>query len=127
DVPVDEFLPIMARLMANVPLLPFTSHLLQPTTRWMREVGRRTTNRQAMDRQAELQSRIDAWFAEGETEAWLLPTCAELAPRVGKYAGLDGEATFRAVVPIGAFTAGFNVSGQPAITVPAGVSTSGLP
>jgi amidase len=127
DIRVDEFLPIMARLMANIPLLPFTSHVHQPTTRWMRELGRRLTNREAMERQAALQRRIDAWFQDGETDAWICPTAAELPPRVGRYRGLDGEATFRAVVPLGAFTAGFNVSGQPALSLPAGVSKSGLP
>lgn len=127
NIGVDEFLPIMGRLMANIPLIPFTSGKLQPTSRWMREVGRRTSNDEAKERQAKLQARIDDWFAEGGTDAWLFPTCAELPPKVGQYDGLDGEATFRAVVPIGAFTAGFNVSGQPAVSLPAGTSQSGLP
>lgn len=126
-IDVDEFLPIMARLMANVPLPPFTSHLLQPTTRWMRRVGKRVTNREAVERQAVLQGRLDTWFADGDTDAWLLPTCGVPPPRVGQFAGLDGEATFRAVVPIGAFTAAFNVAGQPAVSLPAGVSSAGLP
>jgi amidase len=123
----DEFLPIMARLMANIPLFPFTSHALQPTSRWMRAVGKRVTNREAKDRQAALQQRLDSWFGDGETDAWLLPTCGVSTPRVGQFEGLDGEATFRAVVPIGAFTAAFNVTGQPAVSLPAGVSGAGLP
>jgi amidase len=123
----DEFLPIMARLMANIPLFPFTSHALQPTSRWMRAVGRRVTNREAKDRQAALQHRLDTWFGDGETDAWLLPTCGVSTPRVGQFEGLDGEATFRAVVPIGAFTAAFNVTGQPAVSLPAGISGAGLP
>jgi len=126
-IAADEFLPILARLMANIPLLPFTSHTLQPTTRWMREVGRRVTNREAMDRQARLQERLDSWFGDGETDAWLSPTCGVSIPRVGQFEGLDGEATFRAVVSIGAFTAAFNVTGQPAVSLPAGVSRAGLP
>jgi len=34
---------------------------------------------------------------------------------------------FRAAAPIGAFTAPYNVSGQPAASVPAGRSSAGLP
>jgi amidase len=126
-IPADDFLPMMARLMANMPLFPFTSHALQPTSRWMREVGARVTIREAMDRQASLQQRIDAWFADGETDAWLTPTCGVSTPKVGQFEGLEGEAMFRAVVSIGAFTAAFNVTGQPAISLPAGMSKSGLP
>ena len=43
------------------------------------------------------------------------------------YDNLDGEGVFRAAAPIGAFTAAYNVSGQPGASVPAGVSKSGLP
>jgi amidase len=123
----DEFLPVMARMMANVPLAPFTSRVLQPTTRWMREVGRRVTNREATERQGSLQQRLDAWFGDGETDAWLSPTCGVSTPRVGQFDGLDGEAMFRAVVCLGAFTAGFNITGQPAVSLPAGVSRARLP
>lgn len=113
--------------MANIPLLPFTSHTLQPTSRWMRGVGKRVTEREGTDRQAWIQQRIDGWFGDGETDAWLTPTCGVSTPKVGQFEGLDGEATFREVVPIGAFTAAFNVTGQPAVTLPAGVSKAGLP
>jgi amidase len=123
----DEFLPVMARMMANVPVPPFTSHALQPTTRWMREVGRRVTKADAIARRVALQERLDRWFGEGETDAWLSPTCGVSPPKVGQFNGLDGEATFRAVVVIGAFTAAFNVTGQPAVSLPAGVSDVGLP
>jgi amidase len=126
-IAADEFLPLMARLMANIPLLPFTSHLLQPTSRWMRGIGKRVTKREAEDRHASLQQRIDGWFSDGETDAWLTPTCGVSTPKVGQFDGLDGEGTFRAVVAIGAFTAAFNVTGQPALSLPASVSKVGLP
>ncbi|HEX3597256.1 MAG TPA: amidase [Polyangiaceae bacterium] len=127
DIGVDEFLPMMARLMANVPLPPMTSRWLQPTTRWMRDLGRKVSDREASERRKALERKIDAFFSEGDADAWLLPTCAVLPPKVGQYRGLGGEQTFRAVVPIGAFTAGFNVSGQPAVSLPAGTSRQGLP
>jgi amidase len=123
----DDFLPVMARMMANLPLPPFSSNRLQPTTRWMREIGKRWTKRDALARHAELQDRLDRWFADGDTDVWLSPTCGVPTPRVGQFEGLDGEATFRAVVPLGAFTAGFNITGQPALSLPAGLSRAGLP
>jgi amidase len=126
DIGADDFLPMMARLMANVPLPPMTSRLLQPTTRWMREVGRRVGDREARDIRKKLERRIDAWFDEGGADAWVMPTCATLPPRVGQFKGFGGEETFRAVVPIGAFTAGSNIAGHPAVTLPAGTSKEGL-
>jgi amidase len=125
DATVDEFLPLMARMVSKVPLLPFTSRMLQPTTRWLREMGVRYTDADVRTRKEGLERRVDAWF--GDADAWVLPTSAVLPPRIGQYAGLDGEAMFRAVVPIGAFTAPFNISGQPACSLPAGVSKSGAP
>ncbi|HKP60454.1 MAG TPA: amidase [Polyangiales bacterium] len=126
-IAVDEFLPIMGRLMANIPVLPFTSHTLQPTTRWMRELGKAVTRPDARRRHDALQAQLDAWFAADGVDAWLFPTCAVSVPKLHQYAGLHGEAVFRAVVCIGAFTAPFNITGQPALTLPAAVSQSGLP
>jgi amidase len=123
----DDFLPVMSRMMANVPLPPLTSHLLQPTTRWMRRLGKRFTKEEALARHAELQQRLDGWFGEADTDAWLSPTCGVSTPRVGQFEGLDGEATFRAIVRLGAFTAAFNITGQPAVSLPAGDSRAGLP
>jgi amidase len=113
--------------MANIPVLPFTSHTLQPTTRWMRELGRTLTRRDARRRHDAMRAQLDAWFAADGVDAWLFPTCAVSVPKLHQYAGLDGEAIFRAVVCIGAFTAPFNVTGQPALTLPAAVSQRGLP
>jgi amidase len=113
--------------MAKIPLPPFGSLWLEPTTRWMRQLGSKVTDREALELQRALQARVDEWFSQGGADAWLFPTSAELPPRVGRYQGLGGEDTFRAVIPLGAFTAPFNVSGQPAASVPAGLSKEGLP
>jgi amidase len=125
DGGLDDFLPIMARVIANIPLLPFTRHLLQPTTRWLRGLGRKLSRAEAHSRFSRLQERLLSWF--GDCEAWLLPTVPAFPPRVGQFAGLEGAGLFQAIAHFGAFTAAFNVTGQPAITVPAGHSAAGLP
>ena len=123
---VDDFLPLMAKMIAGIPQIPYARRFVQPTTRWMLDVGKRTTEEEARRAKDMLQARVDAWFGEA-IDAWILPVSCGLAPRVGEFDGLGGEATFRAVVPIGAFTAPFNVSGQPAISLPLAVGKNGLP
>ena len=125
DGELEDFLPIMARVIANIPLLPFTRHLLQPTTRLMRDIGWRLPQSDAHARFLRLQQRLLAWF--GDSDAWLLPTSPVFPPVVGQFAGLEGASLFSAIAPLGAFTAAFNVTGQPAITLPAGKSADGLP
>lgn len=125
DGDVDEFVPLMARMVANIPLLPFAERRLQPTTRWMRALGKRVRPADAVACRDGLGARVLAWF--GDADAWITPTVGELAPRVGAFDGLDGEGVFRKAAAIGAFTAPFNVSGQPASSIPAGRSASGLP
>ena len=122
---IDEFIPLMARMVANVPVPFFMNRLLQPTTRWLRARGKHLSNAQAAALRATLERRVFDWF--GDADAWITPTVATTAPRVGAYDGLDGEAVFRAAAPIGAFTAPYNVSGQPAASVPVGRSSAGLP
>lgn len=123
---VDEFLPLMSKMISGIPQIPIARRYLQPTTKWMLEMGRQTSEEAARAAKDMLQARVDAWFGEA-IDAWIVPTSCVLAPRVGQYDGLGGEETFRAVGPIGAYTAPFNVSGQPAVSLPLALSKSGLP
>ena len=59
---------------------------------------------------------VDAAF--GDADIMITPTTAQPPPRVGAFADLDGEQTFRTAAALGAFTAPFNVCGQPAISLP---------
>jgi amidase len=120
---LDEFLPVMQHMIGR-PFVPFAGRL-QPVTRWMREEGRRVPEPHAMALVAALEARLDAWF--GAADVWLTPTVAIPAPPVGRYAGLAPRATLEAVVEVGAFTAPFNMSGFPAVSIPVGRTRAGLP
>lgn len=125
DGSIDEFLPLMARMVANVPLVGLFSDRLEPTTRWLRDIGKKVDPKGLEAAHAELERRILDWF--GDYDLWLTPTIPVSPPKVGSFQALDGEGVFRAAAPIGAFTAPFNVTGQPAISIPAGVSSEGFP
>jgi len=122
---LDEFLPIMARIVARVPLVPGTARLLEPTTRWLRDRGRGVARRDVVARGERIARRVLDWF--GDSDLVVAPTVAQLPPRVGAFANLDGERVFRRAAALGAFTAPFNLSGQPAISLPVARSRSGLP
>lgn len=120
---IDEVLPIWQKQLARVPLVRNSS--LQPVTRWLRETGRHVPNDEVMRRAAALSQRVLKWF--GDADVWVTPTLPIAPPRIGQWAGLGPEETFRAAAVMGAFTALFNLTGQPAISVPAGISSEGHP
>ncbi len=120
---MDEFLPIYQWQLARVPVL--REGLLQPVTRWLRDAGRSVSDEVAAHLFARLSQRVATWF--GDADLWLLPTVPTTAPRVGAWAELSAEDQFMAASALGDFTAPFNVSGQPAANIPAGIDTNGLP
>ena len=73
--------------------------------------------------------RIASWWADEGFDLLLTPTCAEPPPRLGEFeAPADNPAApiIRAI-PFGTFTAGFNTTGQPAISLPLHHTDGGLP
>lgn len=121
---LDEFLPVWQRLFGSFPFVRW--HRAAPVARWLGEAGLAIDPAVARERQRELTERWLGW-QEG-CDILLTPTVGVPPPPVGAYAGLDGEATFRAAALLGVWTAPFNVTGQPAITVPAGLHpTLGVP
>ena len=122
---LDEFLPIMARMIARVPLLPGMVRLLEPSTQWLRERGRTVTRTDVLATADRIARRVDGWFDDADLA--VMPTVATPPPRVGAFADLDGETVFRRAAALGAFTAPFNVSGQPAVSLPLAISSTGLP
>jgi amidase len=121
----EDFLAVMQRAAARAPIPRLLDRWMEPTTRWMRSAGRAVTDARAAELASRLARAVLAWAAR--VDVLLTPTVGVLPPTVGAFEGLDGERMLRAVLPFGAFTALFNVSGQPAASVPVGRTEHGLP
>jgi amidase len=94
-------------------------------TRWLGEQGMHVDP----DEVIRIVQRLGAMVLErfGEADAWITPTVAVSPPAIGAWKALSPPDTFRQAIRLGVFTAPFNISGQPAASVPAGRSRRGLP
>lgn len=119
---VAEGLPLWQWLVGSMPI---SLRYVQPVTRWLAEPGRRMARADRDTLHDLLAKRVLDTF--GDVDLWLTPTVAVPPPRVGAWKALAPADAFEAAALLGAFTAMFNVSGQPAVSVPAGLTTEGLP
>jgi Asp-tRNA(Asn)/Glu-tRNA(Gln) amidotransferase A subunit family amidase len=122
---IDDFLPLWQRMAANMPLPSL--RIGMPSTRWLRTAGRSISMDQATALAATLSRTVNEWF--GEADAWLIPSVGPHPPRIGESLRPDvgGEAWVRALAPLAVFTAPFNVTGQPAASLPWGRSNHSVP
>jgi amidase len=110
---------------------PITQDDVEPLTWALAEIGRaRSAGRYLQDVAVHhgLSRLIAGWY-EGGFDLLLTPTMAERPAPLGSWDD-DGENpmdAFRRSYPAGAFTAIFNVTGQPAISLPLHWSDDGLP
>jgi amidase len=120
---VEEFLPLWQRLIAEAPVVSWSR--MQPVSRWLGEPGRSLRPEDVTALHRRLAERILG--ALGDADLWISPTVAQPAPRVGAFAGKPPAEAFGEAAKIGAFTAAFNLTGQPAASVPLGLTAEGLP
>jgi amidase len=120
---LEEFLPLWQHVIADVPFVRWSR--AQPVTRWLAEPGRRLDGAQMASLRQTLAARHLRTY--NEVDVWLTPTVAIPAPEVGAFAHLPPEEAFRGAGQLGAFTAPFNITGQPAASVPLGLTRAGLP
>lgn len=116
-----DFLPLWQRTFAGLPLPDFLHRRLQPVTRALREAGRRISHAQALACRDRLSARLASWW--GDADLLVSPAVACAAPEAGIGRGTDPGAVLARAVPLAVFTAAFNASGQPAVSLP--VATDG--
>lgn len=120
---LEEFLPLWQRLIADTPLTWFAR--TQPITRWLAEPGLALRAEEMVARRRKLAARLLGELEKADI--WLTPTVPVPPPRVGAFGGKPPGEAFAEAAVLGSFTAGFNVTGQPAASVPLGLTREGLP
>jgi amidase len=122
-VDVDEFIPIWQKNVCRAPVLDWSE--TEPLTRWLAEGGKGLDARDVAIKVASIAERVVSAF--GDADVWLLPTVSVSPFPIGALRDLSPHEAFQRAAHLGAFTAPFNVSGQPAISIPAGLSKRGHP
>ncbi len=126
---VASFEVLWAVSAAGAPVPEGAEELLLPLTRWLRERGRAATARQFTAALAHVQSLTRAAVrATAAYDVLLLPTLAQPPVPVGWFTEVDDPAgQFVRMQRWTPFTALFNASGQPAVSLPLHTSPDGLP
>jgi amidase len=114
---------------ASAPVPPDREHLLRPLTRWLREIGRGFSGADLLTASGTLQAAArthlqDTWAYD----AVLTPTLAQLpAPVGGLRDDADPQSDFGAQAAFTPYTSLYNMTGQPAVSVPLHQTADGLP
>lgn len=128
-IPTDAFLlQFFAGMYAESRLVEHRNRL-EPRTRRAAGAGRLVPAagvRLALRRGRSVARAIDERFLT-DHDALLLPTLPRLVPEAGYLSGLGTVRALLAATPYVANTAIFNVTGHPALSLPAGLSRGGLP
>jgi amidase len=113
---------------ALIPVLPGRDELLRPLTRYLRARGAAITAAELLLAQGGLQSATRAAAAALHGyDAVLTPALAQPPVPVGHFDEADPAANFEEQKRFTPFTAVYNVTGQPAISLPLHWTAAGLP
>jgi amidase len=104
---------------------------VEPLTWALAELGRATSAVQyltALETTHSQVRRLARWWQDG-FDLLLTPTCGAPPPPLGHFAGTAENplAGYASAMPFGVFTSVFNLSGQPAISLPLHQTRAGLP
>jgi amidase len=134
DVPVPlEAVPhfelVWAGGAATIPLEPDQEDQVRPLTRWLRERGKALTAEDLDDAVRYMQKHARAALeSSAHVDLILTPTLADLPALIGSLRNdADPAADFEAQKRFTPFTAPYNMTGQPAISLPVHWTQDGLP
>ncbi|MFI6512083.1 amidase [Streptosporangium sp. NPDC050855] len=126
---VPQFVTLWYAFSCMHPVEPGRQDRLRPLTAWLRERGFATPAPDFLQAQSALQ--LATRFGLLVTDAYdavLTPTVTQPPRPVGWFEDVDGpEETFERMKRFAAFPAMYNVSGQPAVSLPLHWSPDGLP
>ncbi|HVV77495.1 MAG TPA: amidase [Mycobacteriales bacterium] len=126
---VPAFETVWSAEFLSLPISPADEPNTRPLTRWIRERGRSASGQQVYAALATLrQAARTELAASAQYDAILTPTLARPPALVGELRDDDDPAAdFEAQKRFTPFTAPYNMSGQPAVTVPLHWTDAGLP
>jgi amidase len=125
---VQHFETLWYTMALLAPVDPSDEPRLRPLTRYLRERGAAISAAQLIEAQAALQSTTrTALTALSGYDAILTPTLAQPPAEVGWFEEVDPAENFERQKAFTPFTAVYNVSGQPAVSVPLYWNPAGLP
>lgn len=134
DTPFDPsilplFLTLWSVMSTGVPVPAEREADVRPLSRWLRDRGRSVTGPELAGAVFALRSAARRALAiMSAFDVVLTPTLAHLPAEIGKLRNdADPAEDFAAQSRFTPFTAFFNLTGQPAVSLPMGWSTSGLP
>jgi len=125
---VPHFVTLWGAMATVTPVPEGSEHLLQPLTRWLRERGEATSAPQLFQAHAALQGALRSAFpVMNEYDAILTPTLAQPPAPIGYFHDQEPAENFERQKRFTPFTSMYNISGQPAVSVPLHVNADGLP
>ncbi len=134
DVPmplsaVPHFEAVWASLAAGIPVDPRREADLRPLTRWLRERGRALSLEESGAAAEFMAGHADRALAEtAHVDIILTPTLADLPSPIGALRDdADPAADFEAQKRFTPFTSPYNMTGQPAVSLPLHWANDGLP
>ncbi|MGZ0148701.1 amidase [Kribbella sp. WER1] len=116
----DHFLTVWTGAAVSLPLPPEVEQVLRPITRWFRDRGRALSVAEYNQSLTYLrQLAVASIAATAEYDVVLTPTLAQVPRRIGALRNDDDPAAeWAAIAAFSSFTPAYNVSGQPAISLP---------
>jgi amidase len=125
---VPHFETLWYAMATLVPVAEASEDRLLPLTRYLRGRGQALRASELILAQAYLQLVVrGAWRALGGFDALLTPTLAQPPAPVGYFADVEPPANFERQKQFTPYTAVYNVTGQPAVSLPLHWTADGLP